>query len=53
MFSCGRVDAGLAFGVGEGASVFAGNGGSCAQSNLAETDRTIDPIAKRNFIRFI
>ena len=53
MSSWGRVGAGLAFGLGDGASVFAGSGGSCAQSSLTGTDKTIAPIAKRNFIRFI
>jgi hypothetical protein len=53
MFSCGRVEAGLAFGVGDAPSVFAGSGGSCAQSHPSGTDKAIDAIAKRNLLRFI
>jgi hypothetical protein len=49
MLSWGRVPAGL----GVGVSVLAGNGGSCAQSNLNGTDKVITTIAKRGFIRFV
>jgi hypothetical protein len=53
MFNCGRVDAGLAPGVGDGGSVFAGNGGSCARSNPNGASKAIATIAQRNFLRFI
>lgn len=53
MFNCGRVDAGLAPGVGDGASVFVGSGGSCAGSNPNGASEAIATIAKRNFLRFI